>query len=138
MAYEGVDLTYEYLDLSRRNFGIAGLLEVLEDIAEDNIIKQLDLGYNMTPDDVSDHRDIEYFFKRLKFNLAKNTTLTALDFAGNHLFDHFPHPSNEHTKNYVEELSDILSGSTLITHIDLSENNITGKCLHLKASLRSK
>jgi hypothetical protein len=131
MAYENVDVTYEYLDLSSRNLGIAGLLEVLEDISEDNVIKQLDLGYNMTPDDVMDHRDIEYFFKRLKFNLAKNTTLTALDMAGNHLFDHFPHPSNDHRKNYVEELSDILTGSTLITHIDLSENNITGTSTYI-------
>ncbi len=124
--FESINSNYEYLDLSSRQFGIAGMLEVLEDIAEDNVIKQLDLAYNLTPDDMIDNRDVEFFLKRLKFNLAKNSTLTALGFAGNHLFDHFPHPSNNHTKNYVEELTVILAGSTYITHIDLSENNIAG------------
>ena len=126
MAYEDVNDSFEYLDLSYRGLGIAGVLEVLEDIAEDTVIKQLDLGHNLTPDEVVDPRDIEYLFKRIKFNLSKNTTLTALDLAGNHLFDFFPHPTNDHTKNYVEEISEILSENSAVKRIDLSENNIAG------------
>lgn len=126
MAYESILYEYEYLDASRKSFGIAGLLQLLEDVAEDTFLKQLDIGYNMNADDVDDFRDIEFFFKKLKFNLSKNKTLTALDMAGNHLFDHFPHPANQHTKNYVIELANILENNSKITHIDLSENNIAG------------
>lgn len=127
MAYESILYEYEYLDASRKGFGIPGLLQLFEDVAEDTFLKQLDVSYNMTADDVLDNRDIEFFFKKIKFHLSKNKNLTALDMAGNHLFDHFPHPTNEHTKNYVIELANILANSSKITHVDLSENNIAGR-----------
>lgn len=129
MSYESILYEYEYLDASRKGFGIPGLLQLLEDVSEDTFLKQLDIGYNMTADDVLDNRDIEFFFKKMKFYLSKNKNLTALDMAGNHLFDHFPHPANEHTKNYVIELANILGNNSKITHVDLSENNIAGNIM---------
>jgi Ran GTPase-activating protein (RanGAP) involved in mRNA processing and transport len=41
------------------------------------------------------------------------------------LFYYHPHPANQHVKLYERELADILNLTT-ISHIDLSDNNITG------------
>lgn len=63
--------------------------------------------------------------KRLKRMLQRNRKLFALDIAGNHLFDNYPHSFNEHLSNYLEDLSQILCESR-ITHLDISNNNVIG------------
>lgn len=125
MTYESVNPKFEFLDLSRHNLGAEGVLSVLEDLLEDKIIKHVNLSYNILLEEWRTPAHLETFLKKFRKLLMRNTNLTALDFAGNHLFHYHPHPSNEHIKNYEREMAEILRLTT-ISHIDLSDNNITG------------
>jgi Ran GTPase-activating protein (RanGAP) involved in mRNA processing and transport len=115
----------EYLDLSKRELGVTGTLDIFKDMSEDSLMKQLDLSYNIVAEEFYNPRIVENFLKKFKLHLSKNKTLTALDLAGNYLFHYHPHPSNEHVKNYEKELTNALL-ATKISRIDLSDNNITG------------
>jgi hypothetical protein len=106
MAFEDVNTRFEYLNLSHRQLGLEGVLDVMFDLSEDKVLKQVDLSYNISMEEVCNPKNIEYFFKKMKKYLSKNDTLTALDLAGNHLFHFHPHPSNEHVKVY--EVSGVL------------------------------
>ena len=124
--YEEFDPEFQYLDISSRNLGHKGILEVLQDLAGDQVIKQVRFSYNIIAEEFRHPKTIEEFIRLFKKILVKHkSTLVAIDLAGNHLFDHHPHPSNEHTKNYQELLCAALKTSK-ITHLDLSDNNITG------------
>ncbi len=122
--YEDIKET-EYLDLSKRKLGVNGILDILKDLAEDHLLKQVDLSYNIISDEFFQRDIIENFIKKLKYYLSKNTGLIALDLAGNYLFHYHPHPTNEHIKNYEKELANALL-ATKISRIDLSDNNISG------------
>ena len=124
-AYEFLDPNYEYLDLSHRDLGLQGILDVLQDMTGDTIIKQVNFNYNITPEEFRDPKREEYFIKIFKKIMSKHRTLTAIDLAGNHLFRNHPHPTNEHTKNYEVLLCTALL-ATKITHLDLSDNNLAG------------
>lgn len=124
--YEEVNPEFEYLDLSHRGLGPHGILEVLQDITGDQILKQVNFNYNIVPEQFREPSQVEEFIKVFKRIMSKHkTTLTALDLAGNHFFRNHPHPTNEHTKNYQVVLCAALK-ATKITHIDLSDTNITG------------
>lgn len=124
-AYESIDKTWEYLDLSGRKLGAYGVYDIFHDVAEDTVLKQLNINYNIPPEDVYDRKEAEQFFRKLRKLLVKNERLTAIDIGGNNLFLHHPHPMNEHLKTYELELIKILSG-TKVTHLDISDNNVTG------------
>jgi hypothetical protein len=125
-AYEFIDPEFEYLDLSSRNYGFQGVLDVLQDMTGDRILKQVNLSYNIEAEEFRDPKNIVYFIKNFKRILSRHkSTLTAIDLAGNNLFRYHAHPTNEHTKNYQVELTTALL-ATKITHIDLSATNITG------------
>ena len=96
------------------------------------------ISYNLNGQDVHNPREVERFFKELKRKLPRCVNLTALDLAGNHLFDHFPHSESYHERNYVDSLTAILPKTT-ISHLDLSENNITGtnNCLQTLSMIYS-
>jgi Ran GTPase-activating protein (RanGAP) involved in mRNA processing and transport len=124
--YEEFDPEFEFLDVGNRKLGYKGILEVLKDLAGDQVLKQVRFNYNIAPEEFRDPKPIEEFIRLLKKILVKHkSTLVAIDLAGNHLFDRHPHPTNEHTKNYQETLCVALLSSK-ITHLDLSDNNITG------------
>jgi Ran GTPase-activating protein (RanGAP) involved in mRNA processing and transport len=125
MSYEELNEKVEYLDLSHRSLGIDGVLDVLLDLSEDKIIKHVNLSYNIALEEFEDPKTMEHFLSKMKKYLARNSTLTALDLAGNFLFYYHPHPSNEHKKNYEKEFAMILNQSK-ISHIDLSDNFMTG------------
>lgn len=125
-AYEGLDKNCEYLDLSCRNLGTQGLFRIFSDMETDRVIKQLNLSYNISVDEVINPAVCEKFFKTMERYMRENRTLTCLDFAGNHTFDNFPHPDNEHTVNYVMALTKVLK-KTKITHLDISDNWVTGR-----------
>lgn len=55
----------------------------------------------------------------------KNKTLTALDLAGNHLFQNSCHPLNEHLSNYLVDFTNSLI-RTNIRRINLKDNNLVG------------
>lgn len=122
--YEGI-ADNEYLDLSGRSMGIVGLKQILQDIGGDAMIRQLDLSYNISADEVANPKALEQFIRAIKVNLTSNKVLTALDLGGNHLFDNKPHPFNEHIKCYIELLINVLL-QTSITHLDLSDNCVVG------------
>lgn len=124
-AYEEVNPEFEYLDLSYRGLGPNGILEVLQDITGDQILKQVNFSYNIIAEQFREPKQVEEFIKVFKRIMSKHRTLTAIDLAGNHLFRNHPHPTNEHTKNYQVVLCAALK-ATKITHIDLSDTNITG------------
>eukprot|EP01035_Chromulina_nebulosa_P029737 gene29737-39439_t len=123
--YEGIE-SYEYLDLSRRKLGLKGVIHVLEDASQDNIIKHINLSYNVTADEVENPKNMTLFIKDLKRCLYHTNSLIALDLGGNNLFHYSPHPFNEHLRNYLQELTTILIRSK-IRHIDLSDNSIAGQ-----------
>jgi Ran GTPase-activating protein (RanGAP) involved in mRNA processing and transport len=115
---------YEYIDLSGKNLGIEGIIKVFEDLAEDDLIKHVDLSHNIALEEFQPSRAL-LLYKMMKLHLSKNKTLRALDFGGNNLFYFLPHPSNEHLKNYLEEITDCLC-TTSIEQLDLSENYLCG------------
>jgi hypothetical protein len=125
----------QYLDLSHREMGTEGVLSLLSEMAGDGVVRQLRLSYNILAEEL-DPLPAEYFIRTLKKKLIKHRTLTALDLAGNHLFRNHPHPSNEHTRNYQVELTKALTSSA-ISHLDLSDNNMTGTHSHRHCSHRS-
>lgn len=124
--YEEFNPEFEYIDLSYRNLGPDGILEVLQDITGDQVLKQVSFNYNIIAEDFREPKQVEEFIKAFKRILSKHrSTLVAIDLAGSHLFRNHPHPTNEHTKNYQVTLCTALM-ATKITHIDLSDTNITG------------
>lgn len=122
--YEEVNET-EYLEVCNTHLGFDGILDLLEDLQEDYQIKQLNLSYTLNVDDYHNPRNVEAFLRNMRKYLHANKHLTALDFAGNFAFFYHPHPSNEHVVLYQEEFSKIINASK-ITHVDLSDNNMTG------------
>eukprot|EP01038_Epipyxis_sp_PR26KG_P006065 gene6065-8350_t len=105
------------------------MIERIDHAVNSNVehhIKHINLSYNITADDILIPRNMVDFFKLLNRYLKRCPNVIALDLAGNHLFDHRPHPSNEHKKDYVVELTNCLL-TTRIQCIDISENNIIGK-----------
>jgi hypothetical protein len=122
--YEEVEET-EYLSVANKHLGFDGILDVLEDLQTDYQIRQLDLSYTLHIDDYFNPRHVEDFLRNMRRYLHANKHLTALDFAGNHAFHYHPHPSNEHVVLYQEEFTKIVNACK-ITHIDLSDNNMTG------------
>jgi hypothetical protein len=124
-CYDDVESKVEYLDLSHRQLGVEGVLDVLHDLGDDTILRHVNLSYNIGVDEFRHRDNVDYFIKRLKKYLTKNQGLTALDLAGNYLFHYHPHPSNEHIKYYEIELTEALL-STGISRIDLSDNHING------------
>ncbi len=125
-AYESLNKVNEYLDLSCRNMGKMGVFRILEDIEGDRMIRQLNLSYNISLEEVGVPAEAEGILKKIEKHLRENRHLTALDFAGNHTFHYFPHPENEHTTNYVIALTKVLR-KTKISHLDISDNFVTGK-----------
>jgi hypothetical protein len=122
--YEDV-LDNQYLDVSKSGLGIDGCIDVFEDLVQDKMLKQVNLSYNITPEEAYNPRRMEHFYRRMKYYLQKNTTLTALDLAGNALFHYHPHPTNEHVVNYEKQITYVLN-ATKIKRIDLSSNNMAG------------
>lgn len=102
-----------------------GIVQVLEDLLEDTMIIHVNLSYNVMLEEWTTPANLEAFLKKLRKVLSRHTTLTAVDLAGCHLFHFHPHPANEHVKHYEKEMAHILKASP-ITHIDLSDNNMTG------------
>lgn len=125
VSYETVDPKFEYLDLSNRKMGADAFVSILSDMEDDSVLKHLNLNYNMSIEETNMPHKMRKILRGIERLLLSNKTLTALDLAGNHLFFNSEHPSNEHLSNYVMDITDMLVKSN-ITHIDLSENEITG------------
>lgn len=88
-------------------------------------LKHLDLSYNMTSDEAEQPSKMKTLFSAIAAAFAKNKTLTALDLAGNHLFQNSIHPLNEHLSNYLVDFTDSLC-KTNIKRINISDNNLVG------------
>lgn len=124
-TYEDVDETFEYLDLSRKNLGVLGIQDILNDIEYDTLLKHLDISYNMTSDEAEQPSKMKILFNTISKAFKRNKTLTALDLAGNHMFQNSIHPLNEHLTNYFIDFTDSLC-LTNIKRINISDNNIVG------------
>lgn len=123
--YEDIDITFEYLDMAKKSLGMEGIYGIFKDLENDNVLKHVNLSYNISPSEVSVPEKVVQFIQAIGIVFRKNKFVIALDLAGNHLFDHSMHPSNEHLCNYVEKLTDALL-RTGIKRIDVSDNTITG------------
>jgi Ran GTPase-activating protein (RanGAP) involved in mRNA processing and transport len=123
--YDDVDGDYEYLDLSGTSMSYTDLLEVLCDLSGDTMLKQVDLSTLITLEDATEPYVMEEILYGLQGALETNTTLTALDFVGNHLGDFGPCSGSRHRLDYLKELTSSLLKSS-ITRLDLSSNNILG------------
>lgn len=125
ISYENVDPS-SYLDLSGRGLNVEKMYKMMSDIADDVMMRHINLSNNITAEEVEQPSRMMKLFTGLKYIFNRNRTLTAIDLAGNHLFDNTPHPSNEHVVNYLEELANLLCESK-IRCLDLSNNNVVGK-----------
>lgn len=134
-GYTDVNPAYQYLSLHGRGLEVKGLKPVLTDLTDDNIIKHLDLGFNVSVKGASNPDNMEAFLRSLRLALKNNQYLTALDLAGNNLFLHTAHPCNEHLFDYLTHLTDTLMPSA-VTRVDLSENFIVGKNGRMYTGLR--
>ena len=124
-TYEDVDETFEYLDLSCRSMGVKGMADILEDVQDDTLLKHLDLSFNMTSDEAEQPSKMKKLFSSISKAFRVNRTLTALDLAGNHMFQNSIHPLNEHLTNYFVDFTNSLC-YTNIKRINISDNNIVG------------
>jgi len=118
-------LDFEYLTFSKEKLGIEGIFEILDNLSNDIVIKHVNFNYNISAEEVSKPQQMQSLLSGLKQRLMNNKSLTALDLAGNHLFDYSQHPTNEHLTNYVIDFTEMLL-QTNITHVDLSQNSIVG------------
>jgi len=80
---------------------------------------------NVTSDETERPSKMKALFKSIVRAFRKNRTLTALDLAGNHLFQNSCHPLNEHLTNYLIDFTDSLV-KTNIRRINLKDNNLVG------------
>lgn len=124
-TYEDFDSVYEYLDLSGKRIGTDEIREILDDLVEDTMIKHINLSGNIEPEDAADPEVMNVLFESLIRALEQNSCLVAFDWASNHLGDHGPHPSNQHTVDYVSALARAICRSG-IRRVDLSDNALTG------------
>ena len=134
-GYSDVDPSYQVLNLNGRKLEVKGLVTVLKDLADDNIIKHLDLGNNVSIKSASKPETMERLLKSLRQALKNNAYLTALDLAGNNIFMHTSHPCNEHLFDYLSHFTESLIPSA-VTRLDLSENDIVGKNGRIYTGLR--
>lgn len=125
-TYEDLDEKYEYLDLSAKRMSTDDIKDVLIDLVDDTMIKHINLSKNITVEDASNPDIMNALFDSLLHAIQQNDCLIAFDWAGNHLGDHGPHPTNQHTVDYIVELARAIRKSN-IRRIDLSDNMLTGK-----------
>lgn len=126
MIFEGIDSEIEFIDLSDRNMGMRKIIEIIQDSAIDQVIRQINFNSNISIEEVDYEENYLLFLKKLKLLLRKHPTLIALNLANNYLFRFHPHPSNNHSQLYEKVWSDLLVSSRII-HIDLSNNFLTGQ-----------
>lgn len=123
--YDDVDATYQYLDMSSKNMGVDGLVEILADLSDDHMIKQIDISRNLCKEDASRPESMESVMKSLCHALETNKCLTALDFVGNHLGDYSPQGTNLHGMHYMDCFAQSLAKSAVV-RLDISENLLLG------------
>lgn len=123
--YDDIDGDYEYLDLSTTNMTHQELLEVLSDLSNDTMLKQINLSKKIKLEDAIEPAIMEDIIFGLKEAISTNKVLIALDFEGNYLGDYGPCNGSRHRLNYLKELTNSLIEST-IKRIDISNNNILG------------
>ena len=113
-------------DLSNKKLGIDGLIAALSRKVNLRNVAMVDLSHNICLDDVLIAHKAESFLLKVKEVLIEFKNVKSLIMTSNHLFDNDPHPSNLHTRNYLNDLSMILANSS-VTELDLSDNNVIGK-----------
>jgi len=124
-TYAGVDVEDQYLDLSGQDLGIKGLIELMDDVADDTAIIHLNISRNIQLHETAEAKAVTKLFTRMIEGLEKNKYLTALDVAGNYLGHLTAHPATKHTVEYLNILAKCLA-RTKITHLDISDNNLLG------------
>jgi len=124
-GYLNVDPSFQYLTLRGRNYGFKGLTRLFIDLADDNILKHVDISENITRKETNDPEKMTAFLKALGRAMKNNTTMTALDLCGNSLFYYTPHPCNEHLIDYLTAFTDALIPSH-VSHLDISDNHMVG------------
>ena len=77
--YDGIE-SFEYIDMSRKELGFKGIIHVLEDTADDTIIKHINLSYNANLDEVKIPQNVVNFLKELRVgffsSIASNFFMT--------------------------------------------------------------
>jgi Ran GTPase-activating protein (RanGAP) involved in mRNA processing and transport len=116
---------HEFMNMSRKELGIPGVLNILENLKEDTFMKHINLSHNIASDEAALPHLMVALQKQIRSTLKVNKTLTALDLAYNHLFDYVQHPSNEHVHDYMIELTTSLVKSK-VCHLDISGNFMCG------------
>ena len=87
-CYGDIDKDVEYLNISDRKLKVEGLIDILNDLEDDTVLKQIDLSYNISADEAHIPSRLPKILSKLALALNKNKTLYALDFVGNHLGKH--------------------------------------------------
>lgn len=134
-GYLTVDPFFEHMTLRSRQLGFKGLASVIIDLADDNILKHVDLSDNISRQEANIPDKMTKFIATLAKALKKNTTITALDLCSNHLCDFTAHPCNNHIIDYLIAITDALIPSP-ITHLDISDNLIVGPNGRMYTGLR--
>lgn len=136
-CYNDVDELSEYLNLSAKNrppSGFEAVSRYINEVALDKMLKQLDIGYNITLDEAHDPGNMSSFLDQLEVALKTNHTLIAIDMAGNHFGCFGPHPLNDHLPKHKQitkraphnTFGTVYKGQTLeITSVPLRL-----KCMH--------
>jgi hypothetical protein len=112
-------------DLSSKKLSIDKLVNELSRIRSNTPLMLLDISYNINIDESQQPSSMDKLMGCLQRMMEENRNITSLLISGNHLFDRTPHPANQHLKDYLKELTVMLSASS-ITEIDISDNNVIG------------
>jgi len=124
-GYLDVDPSFQYLTLRGRQLGFKGISRLFVDLADDNILKHVDVSDNVSKKEANNPARMTEFLANLGKAMKNNTTLTALDVCNNHLFSYTPHPCNEHIIDYLTIFTNAIITSN-VTKLDISGNYMVG------------
>lgn len=113
------------LDMSDRNFDVDEIVMRLGRIYSVSLITLVDISRNLSSREAQQPAKMDQLMAALQRMMSENKNVNSLLMAGNHLFEKRPHPSNQHLRDYLLDLSAMLVTSS-ITEIDISDNNVIG------------
>lgn len=127
---ESDELEFDYdkvysLDFSHQNLGLHNVVNILQDLKSDKVIRKLDVSYNISFEEINRPQLAALLLQTFRDLAKSNRALKSINLAGNNLFRNSCHPLNEHLTNYVEEYGNALLQSK-ITSVDFSDNSILG------------
>lgn len=112
-------------DLSDQDLDVDALVVEISRISSITPLTLLDISNNIKSEESCSPNKMDKLFLEIERLLKENKNITSLLVAGNSLFSRTPHPANQHLRDYLVDLNEILLSST-VTEVDISDNVVIG------------